>query len=514
MCFWMQSGFALLEAGAVSSKNVCNILIKNLFDASIAAIMWWVSGHAFAYGGGDRFGATGENGFAGTQGFFYEYNAKGKQDLQLRGKSFFLFQWTFAGASATIVSGAVAERCSFVAYLSYATLLTGFVYPVIVHATWSEDGRFSAFRAVEADSAPRKTAGRLLGGCGVIDFAGSGTVHLTGGVAAFVACCFVGPRTGRFTDPNWTPPRPQVVYQVLGCMILWCGWYGFNGASTLAIVGYSGVAAHAMMTTTVAAATSCLATSMISYLNHRKLNPQQVTNGVLAGLVGITSSCSTCSIWGAFFIGLFAGPVYLVSTLLITNVFRLDDVVDAISIHGVCGAYGLIVPALFATPYYYGVTYDSERKERCAGVFYGGNPAGSLKAAVATFAAIVVAVATSMAILFASLRALNLHRVSPLAERIGLDQTNHISLVPRVNSVRELPESNNPPNKDEGPTTSRQDTSSDLPGNSTSDDAQQQQQQPNGKVLPAGSYCDDNGKNHDDNDNLESRLTVNTTEAS
>ena len=424
MVFWMQAGFALLECGSVSAKNIWNILIKNIFDASIASLTWWATGHTLAYGGGDRYGATGENGFAGTQGFFYDYNARGtKHHVHFQGKAFFMFQWAFAGAAATIVSGAVAERCSFSAYLSYATLLTGFVYPCVAHMTWSGDGIFSAFRATSSEDDPR-TGGRLLGGCGVIDFAGSGTVHMTGGVAACVACIFVGPRTGRFS-PQWQKPTPHPVYQVLGVLILWFGWYGFNGASTLAIVGYSGIAAHAMMTTTISAAAACLTTTLIGYLRSHFIDPALVNNGILAGLVGVTSACATCSLFGAFLIGVFAAPVYVLASTLVSEVLKLDDVVDAIAVHGACGAYGLIVPALFSTPYYYGIAYDAERKSRCAGIFYGGNPGGSLKAALATLLTIVAWVAGTMTILFAILKKLRLHRVSLEVERVGMDLSKH-----------------------------------------------------------------------------------------
>ena len=291
------------------------------------------------------------------------------------------FQWTFSATAATIVSGCVAERCSFRAYLIYAIFLTSFIYPVVVHMTWSSEGVLSPWRDSDADDG---SGGRLVGGCGVIDFAGSGTVHMTGGVAAAVAAAFVGPRLGRFS-PGWKAPEAHPVYQTLGTFILWLGWYGFNGASTLAIVGYSGLAAHVMMTTTIAASACCLTCTILGYLFTHFIDPTLVNNGILAGLVSITSSCATSSLWGSFIIGILGAAVYYFGSKFVSNILKLDDVVDAIAVHGFCGIWGVLAAALFTTPYYYGIAYATNRKDRCAGVFYGGNIGGSLKAAFVRF---------------------------------------------------------------------------------------------------------------------------------
>jgi len=203
------------------------------------------------------------------------------------------------------------------------------------------------------------------------------------------------------------------------------GWYGFNGGSTLAIVGYSGLAAHVMVTTTIAASAGCLSCAFIGYAFSHIIDPANVNNGVLAGLVAVTSSCATCSLWGAFIIGLLAGSIYFFGSKFVANVLKLDDVVDAIAVHGFCGAFGAIAPALFSTPYYYGFAYYADRKTRCAGVFYGGNPSGSLKAAVVSVLVIFSWVATTMSIVFGILRLLNLHRVSAEVERMGMDHSKH-----------------------------------------------------------------------------------------
>ena len=195
LVFWMQAGFAMLEVGSVNKKNTKNILVKNIFDACIAAVMWYAVGSSLAGGNGDDFTTTGENGFAGSGGFFRTVSTANKSAYAKAG---WFFGWTFAGAGCTIVSGAIAERATFLAYALYSVILTGFVYPPVVHMMWGA-GKFSAWR-----SGPR-----LFGDCGVIDFAGSGTVHMTGGVAAIIAAGCIGVRKG-FPDAL---PEGQPVYQ-------------------------------------------------------------------------------------------------------------------------------------------------------------------------------------------------------------------------------------------------------------------------------------------------------------
>ncbi|KAK7248329.1 ammonium transmembrane transporter, partial [Aureococcus anophagefferens] len=253
----MQAGFALLEVGSVSKKNTKNILVKNIFDACIAAMMWWSIGSSLAGSTGDDFTSDGSNGMAGNGALFLSTSTSNKSAYA---KASWFFGWTFAGAGCTIVSGAIAERATFTAYAIYSVVLTGFVYPPVVHMMWGA-GRFSAWRSLSSrphnDDADDASAGRLFGDCGVIDFAGSGTVHMTGGVAAIIAAKFMGTRKG-FPD---NLPEGQPVYQALGIFILWMGWYGFNCCSTLYIDGYAQSAAHVAVTTTLGAAAGCLSTS-------------------------------------------------------------------------------------------------------------------------------------------------------------------------------------------------------------------------------------------------------------
>merc|ERR1719223_2251529 len=236
LVFFMQAGFGLLEAGSVRTKNTKNILLKNLLDACIGAIVWWAWGYAVAY----ETGKTPNKFIGGTdkaKGFF----ASGWVDVASEGYTehpqggtfaLWFFQYVFAAAAATIVSGAVAERAQLTAYLIYSTVITGLIYPVVVHWVWDSNGWASAFNTREGDDGP------LLGG--QIDFAGSGVVHMTGGVAAFVGALVIGPRIGR-SDGGGRTGKPVAikghssVLQALGTFILWMGWYGFNPGSTPAI---------------------------------------------------------------------------------------------------------------------------------------------------------------------------------------------------------------------------------------------------------------------------------------
>jgi len=415
----------MLEVGSVQVKNTKNILIKNIFDATIAALMWWWTGYALAFGSDtfvSRNRGSGENGLYGGSGFFYAGIGSGEDASPLTNtphaklilKKDWMFQWAFAGAAATIVSGAVAERASFTAYVTYSVMLVGYIYPAVVHMGWSTDGKFSPWREK-----------RLVGGCGMIDFAGSGVVHMTGGIAAIITCIFVGPRKGRFGPSAVHLEQQSSVFQTLGVLILWVGWYGFNGASTLAIVGYGGVAAHVFMTTTISAATGCLTCVFLKYAMTHVIDPGAANNGILAGLVAITSGCATSNLWGAFFTGLVAAPVYLGASMLLVKL-EIDDVVDAFPVHGACGAWGVISAALFATQFYYDKAYysDDDRKDDCAGVFYGGD-GGSLGAGVLFILSNIGWTGGNITVwMFIISRTIGV-RVSEKVEQIGMDDSKH-----------------------------------------------------------------------------------------
>ena len=284
MIFLMQCGFAMLCAGSIRQKNVKNIMLKNILDACGGAIGYFTIGYALAYGSNGKF--VGET---GGQYLLNSYQKGAGEYID------FFFQFTFAATAATIVAGTVAERCKMTAYLFYSLFLTAFVYPVVVHAIWNSDGFLCAFES-KADK---------LMDVGMIDFAGSGVVHMTGGATALVAAIILGPRIGRFNDAEGNPlPEPvsfpphSVALQVLGTFLLWFGWYGFNPGSTLMVVGYGDVIGLCAVTTTLAAAAGCVSAlftdTIINFLGEgeAEYDLTMAMNGALSGLVGITANCS------------------------------------------------------------------------------------------------------------------------------------------------------------------------------------------------------------------------------
>merc|ERR1719469_499367 len=299
----MQAGFAMLCAGSVRQKNQKNIMLKNLLDACGGALGFYFLGYGFYQGEGPS--------FIGTNGFLLI----GRDDY-----ASFFFQFAFAATAATIVAGTVAERCKMSAYLCYSLFLTAFVYPVVVRSIWSSDGFLNAF----SDEKFRDI--------GVIDFAGSGVVHMTGGATALVAAIILGPRIGRFYDEDGNPldkphdfPPHSVALQVLGTFILWFGWYGFNPGSTLAISpeGYGDIAALCAVTTTLSAAAGAVSSMFTDTLlgfiteGEAEYDLTMCMNGCLGGLVGITAGCSVVEPWAAVLIGAISGVVYVFSSKLL-----------------------------------------------------------------------------------------------------------------------------------------------------------------------------------------------------
>ena len=310
LVMFMQPGFMLVETGFTRSKNSVNIVMKNFMDFSVGAITYWAFGFALAYGG------TTIGGFLAYGNFFLEGDSLT-----------YFFQVVFAATAATIVSGAVAERTKFSAYLMFQPFICGLIYPIVTHWVWSGQG--------------------WLGDLGFIDFAGSGVVHMVGGFAALAAVTVVGPRIGKYDDQGSPLPLPgsSMVAGALGVFILWFGWYGFNVGSALAAVDVD-LASIAVTTTLSAAAASISAmyTSMIS----GKPDVGMTLNGALAGLVGITAGCANVNNLGAVLIGLVSGVLVVYSINFIEKK-GFDDAVGAISVHGVCGAWGVLAVAIFDT---------------------------------------------------------------------------------------------------------------------------------------------------------------------
>ena len=327
LVFWMQAGFAMLESGSVRSKNSQNILFKNFIDVCITTILWWLFGYGMAYGTGD---------FIGTDKFnTYGYTSTDYRD--------WLFQWAFAGTTMTIVSGCMAERTTIHGYMILTVIMNLLIYPWIVHWTWGGDWLFEG---------------------GFTDFAGSGIVHLTGGISGLVATLVLGKRIGRFEDNvNQNKFRPHNMPQIaLGTFILWMGWYGFNGGSVLAIGGENEQSVFiVMMNTTICAVASGITVSLVNGgLNFKGNNMYDLgllCNGILAGLVSITAGCDGVTDYGACIIGIIGGLIYKASSDLLQKL-EIDDPIDAFPVHGMCGIWGVLAVGFF---------------NKDNGIFYGGN---------------------------------------------------------------------------------------------------------------------------------------------
>lgn len=417
MVFLMQAGFALLEAGSVRAKNTKNILLKNLMDGCLGALVWWFIGFHLAYGTKDECtGGSDCNGFVGNGKNVFMNKVAELAPLGSSGNYYagWMFQWAFAAAAATIVSGAVAERCQFIAYLAYTTALTGVIYPVVVNWGWSSHGWLSPWTGTEP----------YLGANGMIDFAGSGIVHMTGGVAALVGAIFLGPRTGRFSPSGECIDMPghSSVLVALGTFILWFGWYGFNPVSTLAFE-YMETAARVAVTTTLGAAAGGVTTLSIHYALTKSLDVGPMCNGILAGLVSVTGNCVVVEPWAAAIIGLIGGFVFYGSSALLKKL-KIDDPLDASPVHGFCGAWGVIAAGLFAKQKYVLNDYGAEGGADDYGAFYGGG-GKQLGNQIAGVLAIIAWVGGTSSILFFVLKYAGMLRVPVEEEEAGLDTSHH-----------------------------------------------------------------------------------------
>jgi Amt family ammonium transporter len=419
LVFLMQAGFATLSAGSIRTKNVKNILLKNLLDACMGALIWFLFGYGFAYDDNNDGNA---NGFIG----------RGSHNLALSGVEDkkaghdagaqwvgWQFQFAFAAAAATIVSGAVAERCQLNAYLIYTACITGFIYPVVVHWVWDGAGFLSAFNA-DGDK-------RILTGC--IDFAGSGVVHMTGGWAAMVAAKILGPRIDRWEKPHLFEGHSTPL-QIIGTFLLWFGWYGFNPGSTLAINSDSGDlardAARATVTTTLAAAAAGVTGLFLKHHLPAKLGGTGVydightCNSLLGGLVGITAGCSVVPVWCAIVVGFIAAFVYHLASCTMRKC-KIDDPLDAFAVHGACGVWGVLAVGLFAVHEYAVSGFGVDD----AGLFMSGFKGELFGAQIIALLIEIPWVVTTSFILFSALKAAKILRVPADQEAAGLDVSKH-----------------------------------------------------------------------------------------
>jgi len=386
LVFFMQAGFATLEAGFIRQTGVVNSLTENFADAAVTGVLWWMIGFGIAYG-------TTSGGLFGTSNFFFSgLDADGNftdSSLYLN----FFFQFAFAAAASTIATGGMAERTNFVGKLIYSALVGAIIYPVVVHWIWAGDG--------------------WLFGPGYNDFAGSVVVHMTGGILALVGAIFLGPRKG--VDPK-NPPRPHnLALATIGTSILWFGWYGFNVGSTLDATNPGLMGLVATNTTIAAAAASFVAMAFAYFTKGGKWDLGLALNGSLAGLVGITASCGFVAPWAALLIGITSGIVVVVSMDIVANA-GIDDAVGAFAVHGACGMLGVLSIGFFGIPT---LTWSGT-----AGLFYGGG-LGLLWFQFWGMLTVVAWVTVTSVVMFGALKAIGLLRISESAEEMGIDVYEH-----------------------------------------------------------------------------------------
>ncbi|MEZ4728962.1 MAG: ammonium transporter [Caldilineaceae bacterium] len=374
LVLFMQAGFALVEVGFNSSKNAVNIMFKNFIDVSAGVLLFWIVGYSLMYGDALFGGWLAWGGLGISQ----EVPTAGAGVLNPQVD--WLFQVAFAATAATIVSGAVAGRMKFQAYLVYTIFITALVYPISGYWKWG---------------------GGWLNELGFHDFAGSLVVHSVGGFAGLAGAMLLGPRIGRFgkNGENTLPPHNYAL-ATLGVFILWIGWYGFNPGSQLAFVGSANTDAVVLIAvnTTLAAGAGAVAAMILSWMIMGRADLSFTLNGALAGLVGITANCDAVTNGESMIIGIVAGVLVILATLLLERL-RIDDPVGAWPVHGVCGIWGGIA----------------------AGIF-GGKP---LVAQIIGSVAIPLWAFVTCFILFSILKAINVWRVSPEEEMEGLDLSEH-----------------------------------------------------------------------------------------
>lgn len=388
LVFFMQAGFSMCEAGFTRAKNTGNILMKNLMDFCIGTPAFWLVGFGLMFGNG--------SGIIGS----FDPLIRGDYSQVLPSGvplwAFVIFQTVFCATSATIVSGAMAERTKFSAYCIYSAAISLLIYPVSGHWIWG---------------------GGWLSQMGFHDFAGSTAVHMVGGICALIGAKILGPRIGKY-DKNGKPQAilgHNLTFAALGVFILWFCWFGFNGASTVGMDSDALIetAGRVFFNTNMAAAVACCVTLIFTWIRYKKPDVSMTYNAALAGLVGITAGCDAVDAVGAAIIGIVCGVLIVLSVEFFDKVAKIDDPVGAVSVHCVCGATGTILTGLFAT----GVTTE-------AGLFYGGG-VHFLGIQVLGVLSVAVYVAVIITVVFLALKHTIGLRAKAEDEIAGLDVSEH-----------------------------------------------------------------------------------------
>ncbi|MNW29766.1 Ammonium transporter NrgA [compost metagenome] len=397
LVFFMQAGFALLEAGSTRMKNAGHVAGRTVLTLGVAAISFW------ALGFGLGFGNDNGNGFMGLTGFFLSGTDAAPSFDSLSGLDIpitimFLFHFAFAAISLAIACGGMAERAKLSVYIIFGVLFSIIIYPIVAHWVWG---------------------GGWLTQMEMQDYAGSTVVHLTGATAALVATIMLKPRLGKYNKdgkPNIIPGHNQV-YSILGVIILWFGWYGFNPGSAVSAMG-DGFFGYVALTTTLAAASGAIAALLTSWAVFGKADIPSMLNGVLAALVAITGSCAFVAPWAAVVIGAVAGIVTFFTAQWVEKM-RIDDPIYAFSVHGVAGMWGAVSTGLFATPALVEITGVGR-----PGLFYGGGFTQlgvQVLGVVGTFIFVVVVTA----VILGAIKAAVGIRVTEEEETMGLDLSEH-----------------------------------------------------------------------------------------
>lgn len=393
LVFWMQAGFAMVEAGFTRAKNTGNIIMKNLMDFCIGTVMFILIGFSLLLGE-DLLGFIGKPGFD----IFTSY-----QDFDF---SNFVFNLVFCATTATIVSGAMAERTKFLSYCIYSAVISGLIYPIEAHWIWG---------------------GGWLSQLGFHDFAGSCAIHMVGGISALIGAKILGARIGKFKrDKNGKVikvnafPGHNLALGALGVFILWFGWYGFNGAAATSIEQLGSI----FLTTTIAPALATVVCMIFTWIKYGKPDVSMCLNASLAGLVAITASCDVTDAFGAVVIGSVAGLLVVFGVWLLDHVLHIDDPVGAVAVHCMNGVWGTIAVGLFATDSAPGYSIANASGETITGLFYGGG-FELLGLQVLGILTVGVWTAITITITFFVIKAIIGLRVTREEETIGLDATEH-----------------------------------------------------------------------------------------
>lgn len=394
LVFWMQAGFAMVEAGFTRAKNTGNILMKNLMDFCIGTVMFILIGATLLLGEDIA-------GFIGKPGFdiFTAYD-----NFSF---SSFVFNLVFCATTATIVSGAMAERTKFLSYCIYSAVISGLIYPIEAHWVWG---------------------GGFLAQMGFHDFAGSACIHMVGGICALIGAKMLGARIGKFSKDKSGKitkvnaiPGSNIALGALGCFILWFGWYGFNGAAATTLSDLGSI----FLTTTVSPAVATVVCMIFTWLRYGKPDVSMCLNASLAGLVAITAPCDVTDCLGSFIIGAVAGVLVVFGVWFLDNKLRIDDPVGAVAVHCCNGIWGTIAVGLFATESAPGYAIALESGAiKGEGLFYGGGFT-QLGIQLTGMVAIIAWAAITITIAFEVIKATVGLRVTEEEETIGLDESEH-----------------------------------------------------------------------------------------